>query len=478
VGTHAIIASVSDSASALATAAVTITVTTEAVTDVVNITENGTVAQGGWIEYGPYDVHESGISAVMTGTGDADLYVRKVSKPTKAQYYCRPFKDGSAESCSLNGGGKYYIAVSGFSANSTYELKIIYTAAETDDKKPTIGIVFPVKDQDFILGNEVEFFGLNNDVEDDTLNVQWSSDLDGVLSTNASATAIDSFKVSNLSLGTHTVTFSTTDSDGNFASASRTFNVVPVSSENYSPVISLNTPDDFTSRTVGSSVSLGAVGTDAEDGNLNNSITWTSSINGVIGAGATLSSMINVDNLSVGTHTITAVVTDSNNATASDSITLIITNLDVHKNMAPLATAASAGSTYSGLSGISPGNIADADASTVWYSQGSSSSDYVLLQWNETALASGFESEQRYDVTSVSIDWSGSFYAQNIDIWMRDKDGNWSVVKSDVNISSSNTINIPVIGNKVQGVVIALKNANIGNYFGIAEVKVNATEVY
>ena len=37
----------------------------------------------------------------MTGTGDADLYVRFGSQPTKEAYDCRPYENGSNESCNL-----------------------------------------------------------------------------------------------------------------------------------------------------------------------------------------------------------------------------------------------------------------------------------------------------------------------------------------------------------------------------------------
>ena len=40
-------------------------------------------------------------SFTMTGTGDADLYVRKTSAPTAASYDCRPFVVGSTESCTV-----------------------------------------------------------------------------------------------------------------------------------------------------------------------------------------------------------------------------------------------------------------------------------------------------------------------------------------------------------------------------------------
>ena len=58
------------------------------------------------------------------GSGDADLYVRKGTKPTTSTYDCRPFRNGNSESCSLNSGqgGTYHIMLRGYSAFSNVRL--------------------------------------------------------------------------------------------------------------------------------------------------------------------------------------------------------------------------------------------------------------------------------------------------------------------------------------------------------------------
>ena len=69
----------------------------------------------------------------MTGTGDADLYIKVGSKPTKASYDCRPYKSGSTEICraELAGPGVIHVMVNGYSA-STYEL--VATKVGSKDK--------------------------------------------------------------------------------------------------------------------------------------------------------------------------------------------------------------------------------------------------------------------------------------------------------------------------------------------------------
>ena len=63
----------------------------------------------------------------MSSTGDADLYVRKLSRPSTYRYDCRPWKDGSLESCSLSGADVYDVSVFGYKSSNTYNLSITYT---------------------------------------------------------------------------------------------------------------------------------------------------------------------------------------------------------------------------------------------------------------------------------------------------------------------------------------------------------------
>lgn len=90
---------------------------------------------------------------------------------------------------------------------------------------------------------------------------------------------------------------------------------------NNTPSVSINSPSSGSSYEVGTNVSFSGSASDVEDGNLSSSISWTSSIDGSLGAGASVSAA-----LSVGTHTITASVTDSGNLTATRNISVTITD--------------------------------------------------------------------------------------------------------------------------------------------------------
>jgi hypothetical protein len=60
----------------------------------------------------------------MTGTRDADLYIRIGQAPTTASYDCRPFKNSSNETCSvtLPADAKIHVMVRGWSTESEFEL--------------------------------------------------------------------------------------------------------------------------------------------------------------------------------------------------------------------------------------------------------------------------------------------------------------------------------------------------------------------
>jgi hypothetical protein len=66
----------------------------------------------------------------MTGTGDADLYVRFAAAPTLTAYDCRPYGETAAETCRLSvpaSASQFFIMVNGYTASS-YSITANYTA--------------------------------------------------------------------------------------------------------------------------------------------------------------------------------------------------------------------------------------------------------------------------------------------------------------------------------------------------------------
>ena len=94
----------------------------------------------------------------------------------------------------------------------------------------------------------------------------------------------------------------------------------PAGPVNNPPTVAITAPPDGSTYTEGDSVTFTGTADDVEDGNLSASIEWSSSIDGALGTGAS----ITTSNLSIGAHTITASVTDSGSLTSTDTITVNI----------------------------------------------------------------------------------------------------------------------------------------------------------
>jgi len=99
---------------------------------------------------------------------------------------------------------------------------------------------------------------------------------------------------------------------------------------NHAPLVTIASPANNASVVEGRIVTFTGTSEDAEDGTLSNTISWSSDVDGELGIGSTL----NVSTLSLGTHTITARSTDSDNLTGTSTINLTVNQF---VNRAPAA---------------------------------------------------------------------------------------------------------------------------------------------
>lgn len=85
---------------------------------------SSTVARNGTKKYSTPVLAAGTYQFDMTGTGDADLYLRIGSAPTTTVYDCRPYEDGSNESCqvTLTAPAALFVNVRGAATTSAYEL--------------------------------------------------------------------------------------------------------------------------------------------------------------------------------------------------------------------------------------------------------------------------------------------------------------------------------------------------------------------
>ena len=89
-----------------------------------------TVETGKWVHFQPVEIEEeTNIDIIMTGTGDADIFVSKEQQPDEDNYDCRPYKSGSSERCVVIGPAKFYVSVNGYET-SDFEIKVMINKGE------------------------------------------------------------------------------------------------------------------------------------------------------------------------------------------------------------------------------------------------------------------------------------------------------------------------------------------------------------
>jgi hypothetical protein len=206
-------------------------------------------------------------------------------------------------------------------------LSIVGTGKEDKDNSnsaPLVRIVAPSNSAVFSLDNEVTFTGTATDAEENTLkgsSLSWTSSLDGHIGSGTS------FTTDNLSKGTHVITLTATDSQGLADSATVSITINP--ENNTLPTATITNPATGATFDEGDLILFTGTGFDTEDQWLTGPyLLWYSNKDGQIGIG----NSVDTRSLSPGTHTISLKVTDSENTSDIDSITVII------GNTAPVAT--------------------------------------------------------------------------------------------------------------------------------------------
>ncbi len=189
----------------------------------------------------------------------------------------------------------------------------------TPNTPPDVSITSPLNGSNYTEGNTINFSAVVTDVEDGIISEEtnWSSSIDGFLGEGSS------INVNSLSQGVHQITAQVQDSHGDPDSQNISITVNP----NTQPVVTILNPNDGAIYTEGDQISFSATGIDAEDGNISNSLSWASSIDGVFGTGPS----VNISTLSIGNHQITAAVTDLNGLGDSRNI-----NITVNANTPPV----------------------------------------------------------------------------------------------------------------------------------------------
>lgn len=202
---------------------------------------------------------------------------------------------------------------------SAYASIAVTVVAAGANHPPTATISAPAGGSSFVEGSVVTFTGAGSDVEDApaALQLAWSSSLDGALGTGTSV------HTSTLRRGAHTVTLSVRDTGGLTGTAAVDLSIVQAG--NHAPVASISSPADGTAVFQGTAVVLAGSATDVEDGALSGaSLAWSSSRDGALGTGASLT----VSTLTAGAHRLRLTATDSrgDSGTAEIGLTVLLPN--------------------------------------------------------------------------------------------------------------------------------------------------------
>ena len=180
---------------------------------------------------------------------------------------------------------------------------------------PDVVITSPASGDTYYTTSTIAFAGNAADLEDGVLDaqIQWTSNLLGSIG------AGPSFSLA-LPAGDHVITAMVTDSHGNTSSVSVAITVLP----NTAPELVLLSPANGSVFMLQEFIKLTATADDLEDGDISAGIQWSSSLDGFLGTGRGLKTT-----LSLGEHTLTAVVTDSSGGTQSATTRVVVEQIQL-----------------------------------------------------------------------------------------------------------------------------------------------------
>ena len=89
-----------------------------------DIDDNQTVASRQEVHYAAENLEAGSYTFILSGSGDADLYVHIDNAPTTSNWTCRPYVSGSDEACTvtISAGQSIYAMVRGWNPSSDYRL--------------------------------------------------------------------------------------------------------------------------------------------------------------------------------------------------------------------------------------------------------------------------------------------------------------------------------------------------------------------
>ncbi len=235
-----------------------------------------------------------------------------------------------------------------------------------------------------------------------SLDVSWSSDIDGDLgSVTADSTGLVESTLP-LSLGDHTVTLTVQDTDGEVC----TDNVALTMDS--APDVTITSPARGTVVDQGIPLDVTVVATDATDPEDALTATWSSDLDGVLGSGSPDSGgdlSFTLSDLSAGSHTITVEVEDTAGLSATDTLSLTVNGLP----SAPVVSISpSSPVTADALTATIDTASVDPEGGAISYSYAWTADGDATPAVTATVPASSTSKGQRWEVTVTPMDSHGS----------------------------------------------------------------------
>ena len=197
--------------------------------------------------------------------------------------------------------------------NGDLDTGVFRTITIANPCPPTVTISSPTNGATFTQGQPITFTGTATDAQDGdkTASLTWSY-AGGAIGSGGS------FVRSDLPPGTHTISASVTDSGG--LSDTKQIVVTITAAANTAPTVTISSPTNGATFTQGQPITFTGTATDAQDGDRTASLTW-SYAGGAIGSGG---SFVRSD-LPPGTHTISAIATDTGGLSDTKQVVVTIT---------------------------------------------------------------------------------------------------------------------------------------------------------